>query len=364
LHAGVRLSMEVMRAHDRSGMVDTMKRWTGLISGALALLLAMTLVAGASAQGATPTGGEAGDLERATLWLMSQQTPDGGFAGLDGTPDPSITVDAIIALVAAGQWGVNTDLAVDSAMAWLASGDQTLVFAQTGQGQAAKLVLAAVASGADPRDIGGVDPLAMIEAGLDAETGFYGRGVFDHALCLLALAATGTDLPDEAITVLDSTRTPEGGWAFDGTATEGAADSNTTALVVQALVALGQADSPLVADAMAYLLTAVDGTSGATFQPGAGFPADSSSTAMVMQAVIAVGDDPASDAWGNLPAALATYQNASGAFHYSPDDPSDNIFATVQVIPALAGMTMPVTLGAPIATPVALWIDGPRMLAA
>jgi hypothetical protein len=360
----VLLAIEVMRAHDRTGMVDTMRRWTGLISSALALLVALTLAAGVSAQGATPAAGGEASLGRAALWLMSQQAPEGGFAGLDGTPDPSITIDAIVALVAAGEQGVNTHLAVDSAMAWLASGDQALVFAQTGQGQAAKLVLAAVAAGADPRDIANVDPLALIATGPDADTGFYGRGVFDHALCLLALAATGSDAPDEAISALESSRTPEGGWAFDGTTTEGAADSNTTALVVQALVALGQGDSPLVADAMAYLLTAVDGASGATFQPGAGFPTDSSSTALVMQAVIAVGDDPASDAWGNLPAALATFQNASGAFHYSADDLSDNIFASVQVIPALAGMALPVAPAASSATPVAMLPDRPGMLAA
>jgi hypothetical protein len=329
----------------------------------IALLLAMTLAAGVSAQGATPAAGDA-SLERATLWLMSQQTVEGGFAGLDGTPDPSMTLDAIIALVAAGQQGVNTGLAVDGAMAWLASSEKTQIFVQTGQGQAAKLVLGAFATGSDPRDIGGVDPLALIEAGPNADTGYYGRGVFDHALCLLALAAAGSDVPGDAIVALESSQTPEGGWAFDGTATEGAADSNTTSLVVQALVALGQADSPLVTDAISYLLTAIVGESGATFQPGAGFPADSSSTALVMQAVLAVGDDPSSDAWGNLPAALATYQNATGAFHYSSDDVSDNIFATVQVIPALAGATMPVTPGATTATPVAVLADRPVTLAA
>lgn len=341
----------------------TMKRLTGVISGALALL-AMTLVAGVSAQGATPAASAEADLQAAATWLMSQQGEDGGFAGLDGTSDPSITIDAIVALVAAGERGIDTQEAVDDAVAWLGEGDRTLVYAQTGQGQAAKLVLGAVAAGADPHDIANVDPLALIEAGPSAETGLYGRGVFDHALCLLALAATGSEVPDDAIAVLETTQTPEGGWAFDGTVAEGAADSNTTSLVVQALVALGRADSPLVADAMGYLLTAVDGATGATFQPGAGFPADSSSTALVMQAVIAVGDDPASDAWGNLPAALAAFQNDSGAFHYSPDDLGDNIFATVQAIPAVAGMALPVTPGASAGTPVAVLPDRPVTLAA
>jgi hypothetical protein len=119
-----------------------------------------------------------------------------------------------------------------------------------------------------------------------------------------------------------------------------------------------------VTDAMAYLLTAIEGDGGATFQPGSGFPADASSTAMVMQAVLATGDDPSSDAWGNLPAALASFQNASGAFHYSPDDMSDNTFATVQVIPALAGTVMPLMPGVDAATPVAVLSDRPVTLAA
>jgi hypothetical protein len=331
-----------------------MQRMTRFVSVAVAVLLALTIVGGVAAQVATPAASDEASLERATLWLMSQQTPEGGFAGMDGTADPSITLDAVLALVAAGQRGVNTQAAIDGAMAWLGAGDHTLVFSQSGQGQAAKVVLAAVATGADPRDIAGVDPLALVEAGPSADTGLYGRGVFDHALCLLALAASGSDVPDAAVTALESTRTPEGGWAFDGTTTEGAGDSNTTALVVQALAALGQADSPLVAGAMAYLLTTVDGATGATFQPGAGFPADASSTAMVMQAVIALGDDPASDAWGNLPAALAAFQNASGAFHYNADDLSDNIFSTAQVIPALAGLALPIAPASEAATPVAL----------
>ena len=339
-----------------------MMRWTNWVSGLLALTLTLMLAATVSAQGATPAAGTS--LEQATLWLMGQQTSEGGFPGFNGTPDPSITTDAIIALVAADAAGIDTSDSVDAAMSWLASTDLTLEFSQSGQGQAAELVLAAVAAGADPRAIGSVNALALIEAGPSVETGFYGNGVYDHALCLLALAAVGGDVPEDAIAVLESSRTPEGGWAFDGIPAEGAADSNTTSLVVQALVALGQVDSSLVTDAMAYLLTAIDGESGAAFQPGAGFPADSSSTAMVLQAVIATDDDPASETWGNLPAALATYQNASGAFYFSPDDQSDSVFATVQSIPALAGMAFPVMPGEESATPVAMHGDWPAMLAA
>jgi hypothetical protein len=292
---------------------------------------------------------------------MAQQADDGGFPGMSGESEASVTVDAIIALAAAGEQGIDTGDAIDEAVAWLASGDTALVFAQTGQGQAAKLVLGAVAAGIDPTNIAGVNPVALIDAGVNPDTGMYGSGIFDHALVMLALAATGSDVPEGAVAELETTQTPEGGWAFDGTATSGAADSNTTALVVQALVAAGEGDSPMVSDALGYLLTATS-DDGAVFQPGADQPADSSSTAMVAQAVIAAGDDPSSDGWGNLPGDLAGFQGESGAFYFNADDQTDNLYSTVLAIPALAGEPLPVA-PADTATPVALDLLAPAMAA-
>lgn len=295
-----------------------------------------------SAQEATP-GANAGqvDLAAATDWLMGQQQDDGGFPGFSGESDPSITIDAIFALVAAQVAGVDTGDSIERAVAYLESGEVALVFAQTGAGQAAKLVLAVVATGGNPRDVAGVDALSLLEQGPDPDTGLYGTGVFDHAYVILALSAAGADVPTEAIDALASTQGPEGGWAFDGMTTEGAADSNTTALVVQALVAAGEADNPMTQDALTYLGSAVADTGGAVFQPGTGTPPDTSSTSFVVQALIAVGEDPASEDWGDVASALAEFQNESGAFHFNPDDTTDNIFSTVQAIPAAAGAALP-----------------------
>lgn len=323
-----------------------------VMSIVLSLLLFGLVAVQAGAQSATPmaTAGQA-DLQAAAEWLISQQGEDGGFLGFSGESEVSITIDAIIALVAAEHRGVDTGTAIDEAVAFMESGDGALVYAQTGAGQAAKLVLGILAFGGDPHDFAGVDPLALLEQGPDADTGLYGTGVYDHALTMLALAATDTDIPAEAFTAIEGTQTPEGGWAFDGSVTEGAADSNTTSLIVQALVAAGEGDSPLVADGLAYLQTALVDQSGATFQPGAGTPADANSTALVMQAVIAAGEDPSSEAWGNLPAALSAFQNESGAFFYNADDTSDNIFATVQAIPAVAGLAQPILPSSDVADP-------------
>lgn len=318
-----------------------------------AIFASMSVSAYAEAQASTPVStGSVEYLRSATEWLMSQQADDGGFAGFSGESEPSITIDAVLALVAAAKKGVDVGTSIDDAIGFLESGDEVLVYSQTGTGPSAKLVLGMVASGGSPSDIASVNPLALVEFGLNRETGVYGAGIYDHALAMLALAATDSDVPEEAIVALEDSQTPEGGWSFDGAIAEGAADSNTTAMVVQALVAIGERDSELVTDALGYLLTTLIGDSGATFQPGESAIADSNSTALVLQAVLAAGDDPSSDAWGDLPSALAKFQNESGAFHYNAEDPSDNLFSTVQAIVALAGETLPVTTEADVATPV------------
>lgn len=338
-----------------------MKRlMTILMSAALAMVLAGSAGSGAFALQATPAAtGESGvDLQAATDWLIGQQDASGAWIGFNGEPEVSITVDAVIALVAAQLRGVDVGSSIDDAVAYLESDDGALVYAQSGTGPAAKLVTGIVAYGGNPSDISGINPLILVDRGIDAETGFYGTGVFDHALGLLALGATGTEVPEEAITTLEETQTPEGGWSFDGTSDEGAADSNTTALVVMALVAAGLGDSPLVGDALAYLQTTLVGETGATFQSGDGAVADANSTALVIQAVIAVGDDPGSEGWGDLESALGNFQNESGAFFYNEMDTSDNLFTTAQAIPAAAGFALPIVTAPDIdqtpATPVGI----------
>ena len=334
-----------------------MKRSLALIVSVLvAIVLSTGIITSAAASQATPEipDGSGADLEAATAWLISQQDDSGGFVGFSGEPEVSVTIDAVIALVSAQQDGVNVGQSIDNAIAWLESGDEALVYAQTGMGQAAKLVVGIVAYGGNPNDIAGVDPLALIEQGPSEETGFYGAGPFDHGLALLALGATNTEVPAEAITILEESRTPEGGWSFDGTATEGAADSNTTSIIIQGLVATGHGDSSLVSDALAYLQTTLVGTSGATFQPSDDAAAEANSTALVTQAVIAVGDDPTGAGWGDLSAAMAAFQNESGAFHYNDAETEDNLFSTVQAIPAVAGVALPIVPGAETdATPIA-----------
>lgn len=310
---------------------------TGLMLVALCLSVLATPV---SAQGNTAS------VEKAIAWLQTQQQPDGGFAGFSGASDPGATIDAIFAMVAAQTLGINAD--TESAVKYLESGDIALVFAQTSAGSAAKLSLALAATGNDPHDFNGVDPLSIVEVG--AGLGMIGLGPYDHAIGIQALVATGTPVPELAIETARGSQIEDGSWAFDGTMTAGAGDTNTTAMMVQALVAAGVTDDEMVAKAMTYLLSAQNEDGGFPYQPGA--ESDANSTALVLQALIALNDSANAEAQAKAETALQGMQNDSGAFYYMTSTPDDNAYATVQAIPALVGVAFPLPVAMPVlATP-------------
>ncbi|HEV2072057.1 MAG TPA: prenyltransferase/squalene oxidase repeat-containing protein [Thermomicrobiales bacterium] len=310
------------------------------------LVLAVAIPVGA--QEATPSASPAaggGDLASATAWLIDQQREDGAFAGFSGEPDPGTTVDAITALVAADHAGVNTGTSIPEALAYLEGGDVALVYGQTGVGQAAKLALALLAAGRDPRDFAMTNPVSIVEAGQNDETGVYGSGLYDHAYAMMALAATGSEVPASALDALAATQAENGGWSFDGSTDPAMVDSNTTSMVVQAMVATGNADHEVMAPALEFLESTIT-DDGAAYAPGA--EADANSTALVLQAMLATGGETA-----GLEAALATFQTDSGAYFYQAADRAENLFSTVQAIPAAAGAVLPI-LPEGDATPIAI----------
>src|SRR5690606_31121485 len=217
----------------------------------------------------------------------------------------------------------------------------------------AKLVLALVAAGEDPTNIGGVDPLAVVVDGQDSESGIYGSGIYDHAYAMMALALTGSEVPASAVTALETTQADNGGWAFDASTDQSAVDGNTTSMVVQALVATGNGDHSMVQGALEYLLTTLDDEGGAGYAAGA--EADANSTALMAQAQIAVGNDPSRSL-----ASLQQFQLPSGAYFYQYTDTSENLFSTLQAIPAIAGQALPIVpddVATPAASPVAVLLE-------
>ncbi len=314
-----------------------MRNWLFPLAGALAALPILT------ASAALP---ESGALVNGAAYLKANQLPDGGYAS-----SPGQTMDAIYAVRAAG-YDPSKDFAggkspVDYLVANAA--------AVTAPAAAAKAALAARALGLDPAAVGGVDFIAVTEAGYDSASGAYAGDAFSQSIAMLGLECTGNESGAKAVDWLRAEAVSDGGWGFGG-----AADADTTAIATQAMVAAGvPASDPVLVKALAYLKASQAADGGWGFDPAA---SNTSSTAFAVQALIALGEDPESAAYtksGVTPVAFLVGQQApDGSF--AGFDPG---FATNQVLPALAGRTFcnapetaitrtrPVEAPSPAATP-------------
>jgi len=299
------------------------------------MLTLVSLVLGTSILLIPAPAASAGGAEAALIWLRGAQLGDGGFSsGFSDGSDIGATADAVLAIASAGEtpelWRTGEASPVDFLRAH--------VVEITAPGLAAKVVLALVAAGEDPSAFGGVDLSAIIAGGFDAATGFFGGGPYDSALAILALYHATGAVPAEAIEGLLRARQPDGSYAFDGVMTLGSGDSNTTALAVQALLIAGSGAE--VIPSFAYFRGTQNADGGWTYQKPSpyGEATDANSTALVIQALLAGGQDL--EQWGNPVASLLSLQQPSGALAFNADTPGDNALATLQAIPALAGVDL------------------------
>jgi hypothetical protein len=278
-------------------------------------------------------------VQKALGWMRGQQQDDGSFPGFG----PGETVDAILGFVAAGESLDGLSKNGNTPLSFLEAQAQGYA---TGPGAAAKLTMAAVAAGADPTNIGGVNLLEQIGKAYDPTTGQYGADVYGHALSLIAIRSVGAVPPLPAIQRLIAAQLPDGGWSFDGTEATGS-DTNTTGLALQALVGQRQADGAR-GKALGYLESQQNDDGGFPYSQTSQFgnDSDANSTALAIQGIIAAGEDPAASRWtkGGKTALdlLASLQNPSGALRFQASAPDDNGLATYQAVPALLVKTLPV----------------------
>jgi hypothetical protein len=276
-------------------------------------------------------------------WLRAHQSADGGFAGdFDSASGLGATMEAVFAIVAGGEDPATWSQAGSTPISFLESQADS---ALDTPGDTAKLILAAVAASRDPRDFGGVDLVSSLEAKL-GDDGLYGGAeagnVVSQSLAILALKSAGRPIPASAVAWLVGVQLEDGSWSWNGDTTPGSGDSNSTALALQALVAAGEQD-PVVNKALEYLHGIQNEDGGFPYQKPSNFGSDTdaNSTAYVIQALIATGNDPASSDWtvgGNTPlTALAELQLESGAFAWQVAVPDENFLASAQAVPALEG---------------------------
>ncbi|MGN6330912.1 MAG: prenyltransferase/squalene oxidase repeat-containing protein [Motilibacteraceae bacterium] len=195
-----------------------------------------------------------------------------------------------------------------------------------------------------------------------AKVGLYGSadptydGVYRQGLALLALHAAGATPDSTAVQWLLTQQCADGGWTAFRTSTTtackpGSEDSNATGMAVQALAALGQTKAAQSGAAWLKGLQNADG--GVGTNPGA--KSDANSTALFVNALVAVGTDPASvtkngkSAYDELLALQvpcdAKVSADRGAYAYQPDASGTlaaNGYATVQATLATAGKALPV----------------------
>jgi len=276
-------------------------------------------------------------------WLKTQQQADGGFTnGFGEGSDLGTTCDVILAIAADGQDA--------SSSAWTSDdGNSPLDYlhAQVTRGAVdtpglkAKVVLALLSTGQDPAAFAGSDLVADLSLACDETTHSYGETIFDHALVTLALVNAGRPVPGEAARYLLDNQGDDGSWALFGGA-DGAGDTNTTALVIQALIATGHRDE--VDTSLAYLHGVQNEDGGFPYQNPSdyGTDTDANSTAVVLQALLAAGeslDDWSPGDASPLDALTALHDSDSGAFFWQAAVPGPNVLATAQAIPAIAGYT-------------------------
>jgi len=275
----------------------------------------------------TPAAG----ATKAVAWLKTRIGRDGSLAG-----NLSLTAELIIAVKAAGQ-NPNT-FSSPSPVAYLRR--QTATILRQNVGVIGKVALAVSAAGADPSSFGGIDLIAAIRS--TNQLGLFDAQLFDQSFAMMALRAGGRPSGNLAFTQVFRQQDLLGGWGFAGPRDP---DTNSTAVAMQAIIATSRQliGSPVGTTSLLRAVRYLHGqqnddgafsyqrTSHACAGP---CPSDPNSTAYVIQALVAAGQDVRAGWWlknGRDPiAALLAMQRADGSFAgFSP------VLATVQAVPGL-----------------------------
>jgi hypothetical protein len=311
-------------------------------------------------------------------WLARQIAAHGGSVA--SAPDPTDTAYAVLGLHAAGVGRAASAEAMhflETHLSAVSSGGSDV------PGTLADFILAAHASGVDPRHFGGtaakdnlVARLIATSRATGADRGLFGSqdpsfdGAFRQGLALAALKAAGGTVSTPAvargIAWLERQQCANGLWESYRSDTSTPCppadpktftgpDTNSTSLAVQGLAAYG--NHPHQTSVLHQLHVIQSSAGGFPFVAAAGQSSDPDSTALVIQAIIDEGQNPGSTAWvvsGATPySALAAFQLGCaapaanrGAFFF-PGSTGPSLIATVQAVPAAAGKVLPIATSNP-----------------
>jgi hypothetical protein len=212
-----------------------MKRPAAAISFAASLVLATSI--NAAAQTSHPS-----NAQRALQWLECTQQQSNGQIGSGGNPIARSS-EVAVGLAAAGL----DASAMRSGTVSLADFLKTAVSSDVGTN--GELLMARASQ---PN----AGPTATLAAQLQAAKGTngeYGSDLFSDALAILGLRSAGQAVAPDAVVFLKTQQKSNGGWSFDNADLYGE-DSNTTALVIQALLSAGvSSDDAAITGGFTYL---------------------------------------------------------------------------------------------------------------
>lgn len=198
-----------------------MKRLTSTSVAAIAVLLLSSITAGAQNR-------LTANAQRALQWLQCTQQQSNGQIGSGGNPIARSS-EVALGLAAAGQ----DASAMKTGAVSLADYLKTAV--STDVGTNGELLLARASQ---PHAGPMTEVIEQLKAA-KGTNGEYGADLFSDALAILGLRAADQMVGDDAVAFLEGKQNPtDHGWSFDNAGQFGS-DSNTTALVLQALTAAG-----------------------------------------------------------------------------------------------------------------------------
>ena len=225
-------------------------------------------------------------------------------------------------------------------------------FAGVGPGSAGKLAVALTAGdGCWP--VGATQPISFYHPATGAYSSTNQGGALYHAWGMLGTAALSQAIPGPAVAYLKAAQQPGGSWEWSSGSGE---DTNSTALDIQALVAAGEPlTSTAILSGLTYLESAQNDDGGFPYSPVSswGTDSDTNSSAYVVQALLAAGESPTGTRWVTATAGitpthpisyLLNMQLADGSFRWQAGSDLYREGATRQAIPALLGRPFPISV--------------------
>lgn len=279
-------------------------------------------------------------------WLRSTMSSTSTVPATNVPAGPSLlggaTAEAMLAVgsnqIDAADWPTQIpDVSLETNLALVGAG-----YSKSSAGAAGKMMAGAVAAHSCIPS-GSLSPTDWYSPTLGA---YSGDGTGDNAWAMLGVEAMGEAPPAEAIATLRALQLDSGGWEWSP---GWGADTNSTALAIQALIGAGEPlTSSVIVTGVAWLASVQNEDGGFPYSaPGS---SDSNSTAYVTQALMAAGEDVRGSAWtqnGHTPIDyLLGNQLGSGAFVWQADLGANRL-STEQAAVALLGRPFPIVGDAP-----------------